>query len=622
VLSRRRLLSTAGALALAGCATAEPPAPPPVAAAPSPAPPPPSPHAQLEALLDRFFDETLAENPEMTTSLGLDTGPRAAAKSKLHEASVAALERHKALVADQLRRLKALDRAPLGGMDAVNYDTVLYDLTISDEGNRRFAYGAAGAGVPYLLTQITGAYQDAPVFLATPHTIETAADCEAYVARLGELGRVMDEEIERVRRDAGLGVIPPDIALKGAIGQMKALAVPPEQSSLVSALVDRAKAKGIAGDWQGRASRAYTGQVLPALGRQRALLESLLPKAVHDAGVWRLPDGEAYYALALQGQTTTRMTPAEVHQLGLDVTRDLSARADVLFKKLGMTKGTVGQRYDGLYKKKVGIVPNTDKAKDELIARLNELVRQMEARLPQSFGTLPKAGLEIKRVPKTTEAGSSTHYTPGSLDGARPGIYWINLRDSAESPFWFMPTTTFHEGVPGHHLQQSLQREADLPLIRRAGGFNAYDEGWALYSEQLAQEMGFYEKEPLWELGYIHDALLRSGRLVVDTGIHAMRWSREKAIETLSGIDGDPISLSAQEIERYSVWPGQACGYMVGKIDILRLREKAKAALGPRFDTRRFHDAVLLSGSMPLTVLETVVDNMIAGRPDTGRIPS
>jgi uncharacterized protein (DUF885 family) len=277
-----------------------------------------------------------------------------------------------------------------------------------------------------------------------------------------------------------------------------------------------------------------------------------------------------------------------------------------------MTKGTVGERYAELYKIPKYIYPNTDAGKAKEIADLNGLVVAMQKRLPEYFDTLPKAGLEIRRIPPATEAGASTHYTEGSLDGTRPGIYWLNLRNTAEAPFWDMPTTTFHEGIPGHHLQLSLQREADLPMLRKAGGFGAYIEGWALYAEQLAQEMGFYADHPAWELGYVHDALLRSGRLVTDTGIHALRWSREKAVATLSGIEGDPPAYAGQEIERYSIWPGQACSYMIGKLTILRLRAKAKAELGPKFDIRQFHDAILLAGSMPLTVLETVVDAYIA----------
>jgi uncharacterized protein (DUF885 family) len=600
VLSRRHLLFSAGAtLALAGAGRA---------AAASSA------ETQLNTALDDFFTQALNDNPELSTSLGLDTGARAADKSKLHHGSIAALDRSKRQTAEQLARLRGIDRKALTGMAAVNYDSVFYDLETTDRGNKRFVYGSEGAGNPYVISQISGSYQEGPDFLDSQHTIETRADCEAYVARLGEFARLMDEEVERVRRDVGLGVIPPDFAIAGALGQMKVLHAPADKSTLVSSLVTRAKAKGIAGDWSGQASAVYEQKFLPALDRQMALMESLRPKAVHDAGVWRLPDGEAYYAQALQAQTTTTMTPAEVHKMGLDVTRELSARADVLFKKIGMSQGTVGERYAALYKVEKYIYPNTDAGKAKEIADLNKLVQAMQKRLPDYFATLPKTPLEIRRIPPATEAGSSTHYTDGSLDGTRPGIYWLNLRDTAEAPYWDMPTTTFHEGIPGHHLQLTLQKQADLPMLRKAGGFGAYIEGWALYSEQLAQEMGFYADDPAGELGYIHDALLRSGRLVTDTGIHALRWSREKAVETLSGIEGDPPAYAGQEIERYAVHPGQACSYMVGKITILRLREKAKTALGPRFDIRQFHDAVLLAGSMPLTVLENAVDNYIAAR--------
>ena len=566
--------------------------------------------AQLNTAFDDFFNQGLDHSPEQVTSLGLDKGPRAGAKFKLRDVSLAENERRKAETTANLARLKKIDRKALTGMAAVNYDCVLYNLEAADEGNRRFQYPTGNS--PYVLSQISGAYQGTPDFLDSQHTIATKEDCEAYLSRLGEFARVMDQEVERARHDVALGVIPPDFCITGALSQMKTLRAPADKSTLVSSLARRAKAKGIEGDWAGQATQVYDQKVIPALDRQMAYLESLRPKATHDAGVWRLPDGEAYYALALRTRTTPTMTPAQVHKLGLDVTKDLNARADVLFKKLGMSQGTVAQRYSALFKDPKYLYPNTDEGKAKEVADLNALVQGMQARLPEYFGTLPKTPLEIRRIPKETEASSSTHYTPGSLDGTRPGIYWLNLRDTAEAPFWDMPTTTFHEGIPGHHLQNTLQRQADLPMIRKAGGFGAYGEGWALYVEQLAQEMGFYKDHPDWELGYIHDALLRSGRLVTDTGLHSLRWSREQASQALSDIDGDPISLAQQEIERYCVTPGQACSYMVGKVSILRLRDKAKVALGPRFDIRQFHDAVLLSGSMPLTVLEHRVDGYIA----------
>jgi len=596
VQNRRQLMMAAGAMAALAATRAQ--------AAPTGA------EAQLSAFLDQVFQETLDGSPELVTSLGLDKGARAAAKAELHDASMVGIEKRKARNSDQLRRLKAIDRKQLSGMAAVNYDTLLFELQTTEDGNRRFAYPSGGS--PYVLAQICGSWQEVPDFLDSQHTVESREDAEAYVARLEAFARNMDAEVERVRRDVGLGVVPPDYALAGAIAGMKVLRQPADKSTLVTSLAQKAKAKGLAGDWGAAATKAYEGKVVPALDRQMALLEELKAKANHDAGCWKLPDGEAYYAHMLKAQTTTGITPAEVHKLGRDVTAELSARADVLFKQLGYTKGTVGERYIALYESKQGVYPNTDEGKARIIADLNKVVKTITARLPEQFGTLPKAPLEIRRIPAATEGGASTHYEGPSLDGSRPGVYWLNLRDTAESPYWFLPTTTYHEGLPGHHMQISMQLEADLPMIRRVMGFGAYAEGWALYSEQVVQEMGLYQGEPLNELGYIHDALLRSARLVTDSGLHHLRWTREKAIAEMRAIEGDPEPLAAQEIERYSVWPGQACSYMVGKVTILRLREKAKKALGPRYDPRKFHDAVLLSGSMPLTALENVVDLYIA----------
>ena len=568
--------------------------------------------AALNETFDVFFKQILAESPLLATSLGLDTGANAAAKSQIDDGSLASVERYKKRISEQLTRLRTIDRGKLSPAAAINYDAALYDLETTDAADKQFAYGGGGAGSPYVLSQLNGAYAGIPDFLDSQHTIETAADAEAYLSRLDGFATLMDQEIERARHDIALGVIPPDFAIDGALSQMKVLRQPAASSTLVTSLATRTAAKHIAGDWQARATQVYEAKVVPALDRQMALLAEIRPKAVHDAGVWRLPDGDAYYAASLHSATTTDLSPEEVHKIGLDVTQELQARADTLFKKIGMSSGTVTERYQALFKDPKFLYPNTDAGKAKEITDLNALVQAMQRRLPEYFATLPKTPLEIRRIPAATEGGASTHYTEGSLDGSRPGIYWLNLRDTAEAPFWDMPTTTFHEGIPGHHLQITLQRQSDLPMYRKILFFGAYVEGWALYAEQLADEMGFYKDQPAWELGYIHDALLRSGRLVVDTGIHAKRWSREKAVETLSGIDGDPISLSGQEIERYACSPGQACSYMTGKITILRLRDKAKKALGAKFDIGRFHDAILLAGALPLAVLEARVDNYIA----------
>jgi uncharacterized protein (DUF885 family) len=612
--SRRELLGSATALlALGGCASM-PSSMTASGASTQSGPPPPGPADELNRLLDDSFDQLLADSPQEATALGLDKGPRAAAKSKLDDASAAQVAHLRAQVAARLERFKAIDRAALTGMAAVNYDSVRF-TTEDDAANARFGYGDVGAGSPYVLSQLTGAYQSIPDFLGTQHVIETEADADAYLSRLAAFAGVMDQEAERARADAARGVVPPDFAVDGALAQMKGLIEAPDRSPLVTSVADRARASGIAGDYRAQAGAIYAQKVVPALNRQIALMTGLRGRATHDAGCWKLPDGEAYYALSLHVATTTTLGAEEIHQMGLDQARELSARADVLLKKQGMSQGGVGARIRALLAEPRYRYPNTDAGKEKLIVDLNAQVRAMQARLPAWFGALPKAPVEIRRVPRYTEAGApGGYYNSPSLDGSRPGIYWINLRDTAETPGWTLPTLTYHEAIPGHHLQLSLQQEADLPMIRRATFFSAYGEGWALYAEQLAQEMGVYADDPLGEIGYLQSALFRAARLVVDTGLHAKRWSREQAIATMTEIDGELASTAATEIERYSVWPGQACSYMVGKLTWLRLRERAKAALGAKFDIRQFHDAGLLGGCMPLTVLDRVIDDYIAAR--------
>ncbi len=567
---------------------------------------------ELTKLLDAFFNELLDASPQFATQTGLDKDARAAAKGQLDGASLADLAKNKALNADQLRRISAFDRASVSGARLVDYDSTRFELQATEDGNH-FQYGGVGAGNPYVVSQLNGAYQAIPDFLGTQHTVETKGDADAYLARLAGFAALMDQESERVRHDVALGVIPPDFAIDKALGQMKGLLEPATRSPLVRSVADRAKEKGVPGDYEGQAAKIYQEQVVPALQRQIDLMTELRGKAVHDAGIWRLPEGEAYYAAALKSSTTTTLKPDEIHQMGLEQARILGERADTLLKSQGYTQGTVGERIRGLFDDPKYRYPDTDAAKEKLIADLNAQVKAMNARLPSVIGAFPKASVEVRRVPKFIEAGApGGYYNQPTLDGTRPGIYWINLRDTAENPTWSLPTLTYHEATPGHHNQVALAQEADLPMLRRVVFNSAYVEGWALYAEQLADEMGVYENDPLGAVGYLQSALFRSARLVVDTGMHAKRWSREQAIKTMTSIDGSQDSAATTEIERYCVWPGQACSYMVGKLTWVRLREKAKAALGPRFDLKKFHDTALLAGSTPLTVLESVVDSYIA----------
>ncbi|HWE47296.1 MAG TPA: DUF885 family protein [Caulobacteraceae bacterium] len=571
--------------------------------------------AKLNALFDRMFKEQLKESPQGMTGLGLDKGEGAWAKSKLDDASQAQVKRLIGLQRGWMSDLKRIDRAKLTGMDAVNYDTIYFQGDVTLSGAERFSYGASGYPAPYLLSQLSGAYQSVPDFLDSQHSIETAADAQAYLSRLAQFATVMDQETERAKADGAAGVIPPDFVIDKALIQMKALrSTPAEKTTLVGSVVRRTAEKHIDGDWGGRAKSLVDGPVFSALDRQIALLESWLPHATHHAGVDRLPNGAAYYAFGTKYYTTSGMSPDEIHKLGLDLVASLSADADKMFASQGMTQGTVGARMAALFKDPRFIYPNTDEGKDQLLAYLNGLVKIVSAKLPQYFGALPKAGLDIRRVPKPIEAGApGGYYNAGTLDGSRPGAYYINLRDTAEVPKWTLPTLTYHEGIPGHHLQGTLALEAQgIPMIRKVVWFSGYGEGWALYSEQLADEIGMYADDPFGRIGYLHDAIFRAVRLVVDSGMHAKGWSREQAIKYYMDAIGDPETVATTEVERYCVWPGQACSYMIGKVTWLRLRAAAKAKLGDRFDIRAFHDAGLLAGAMPLEVLEHRINDWAA----------
>ena len=562
----------------------------------------------LNALFDQFMTENLDISPVSVTSLGMDTGARARQKSEIDDGSEAGIERQKALTASQLARLNAFDRANLSAPGALSYDVVMYGLRTNDAANRAFRYGTGGAGQPFVLSQLNGSYEQLPSFLDNQHTIETKADAEAYIARLAGFATLLDQEVEVARHDLAMRVTPPDFALAKTLAQMQTLrAPPPEKSMLTTSIVRRTQQKKILGDYAQRASQLVKEKIYPALERQIAVVREMQKKATHDAGVWRLPEGEAYYNASLVFWATTSKNADEIHQLGLELVKDHTAHIDTLFRKLGMTQATVGERLRALYKDPKYLYANTDAAKDALLADLNARVHRVRAKLPNYFGTVPKADVEIKRVPKEIEAGSpGGYYNPSSLDGKRPGIYWINLRDTSEQPKWMLPTLTYHESIPGHHLQLSIQQEANLPLIRKVSFYSAYIEGWALYAEQLAGEMGEYDNDPLGQIGQLHDSMFRAARLVVDTGVHSKKWTREQAVRYFVDTLGSPETSSITEVERYCVWPGQACTYMLGKLTFLAQRSRAQKMLGAKYDIRKFHDAMLLPGAVPLELLEHI----------------
>ena len=572
-----------------------------------------------EALLSGVAEDLMREYPENASSLGLDKGARAALKSTLTDRSLEGRARLAAAAKARVARMKAVDRKGLSPATALDLGVVQTAHELTVEGFD-FAYGDAIGlssqwsyrNAPYVVAQNTGAFVEIPDFLDSQHGVSNAADVDAYLARLELYAAQLDGETARLKHDGALGVIAPDFLLDKTLKQQKgARAQPIADWGLVTSLAK--KAKDLPGDHVRRATAIVEGKVAPAMDRQIAELAAHRAKATSDAGAWKLPDGEAYYAWALRAGTTSRMTPEEVHDMGNEQLKMLFARMDTLLKAQGLTQGSVGARMKALGEDPKNLFPNTDEGRAQILAYLNGRVADIRTRLPRAFATLVPGNLLIKRVPIEIQDGAPGGYAgAGSIDGTVPGNYYINLRDTGIWPRYGLPTLTYHEGIPGHIWQGEYTYK--LPLVRSLLAFNAYSEGWALYAEQLADELGAYEGDPLGQLGYLQSIAFRACRLVVDTGIHAKRWTREQAIEWFVTTNGSTREEVQGEVDRYCAWPGQACGYKVGHSEIVRLRTKAQAALGGRFDLRAFDDAVVMGGNVPLTQLEGVIDAYVAGR--------
>lgn len=559
--------------------------------------------ARLNALFEQIFQERVRTAPTLASSLGLDKGPNAALKSRL-DTDPAPIARAKSLARNRraIAKLRAINPATLSDAARLNREVVLYSLETNVVAPSRWNLDSAQR--PYPIMQQGGAYFSTPDFLNTSHTIDTAADAEAYLSRLSQFATTLDNDTAEQRAQAVRGFLAPRWSIDLTVGQMRKLrGVPAEQNSMVESLAKRAAAKGIAGDWRRRAADIVAKSVYPALDRQIAAMEQLRPTSRPGDGAWRLPNGEAIYAEALREATTTNFSPAEVHQMGLSQVAEITAELDRILRGQGFTKGSVGERLNAVGKTQE--YAGTDAGRAQLLAYLNDRVKDMYGRLPRAFATLPNQPLEIRRVPPEIQDGASNgYYNRAALDGSRPAIYFINLKDTGDWPKYTLPTLSYHEGVPGHHLQISIAQESkDIPTLRKVGGFSAYSEGWALYAEQLADELGVYASDPLGRAGFLQSFLFRAARLVVDTGIHSRRWSREQATDYLVQTTGFARARSQREVERYCTQMGQACSYKVGHTAWVRAREEAKKRLGAKFDIRQFHE-VLREGAMPLSILE------------------
>ena len=545
----------------------------------------------------------LAIAPETATGLGLDTGARASLKGRLFDRRRWGRAGWWSPLVDVLPQLRSVDaeRLPLRERAWLNTAIWYGDRAVE---SRSIPYGSGQT--PYVITQLYGAYSSVPNFLDTQHGIAAAADAEAYLDRLDAFHRNIDAEVDMARADADAGVIPPDFVIDKALQQTRALgAERGANAGLVLSLVERAHEVKLDGDWGPRAVRIVDGPIAAALGRQEALLQDLRRRANADAGVSRLPQGRRFYAQALRYYTSTDMEPDAVHRLGLDQVAELTAQADPLLRGQGITQGPIGLRIAAIERQQGQLFSSDDAGRQQMLTYIGGLMERLRARTPELFHSLPTSPMEVRRVPVEIQVGSAGAYAQGGdLQGTRPGIFYINLQDVSSRPRFTLATLTAHEAIPGHLWQDAIvNRATDIPLLFRSTGISAFGEGWGLYAESLADELDFYRGDPLGRIGMIQSFIFRSARLVVDSGIHAMGWSREQAIRYFMDTVGRNRAATEREIDRYIVRPGQAAAYKIGHNEMLRIREETRRRLGPRFDLKAYHDLVLLSGDMPLEVL-------------------
>jgi uncharacterized protein (DUF885 family) len=568
--------------------------------------------ADTRALLDELGENLIRLLPETATSLGIDTGARASLRAQLMDRSATGQQRIASQLKSDVGRANALDVSGLSHGMRTSVEVVRSAYATALEG---FAlpYGDVPVGgwrnTPYVVIQNVGAYVDVPRFLDSDHRIENADDAEAYLARLQSYGKQLDGELGRVRAAREAGLVPPAFLIDKALGQMSLSAKSAREGGALVESIER-RTKNIPGNWAGRARTIAVQEVAPALDRQIAELQAQRSAATNDAGMWARPHGEEYYQWALKASTTTDMTPDQVHEMGRRELQRLHAQMDEGLQGVGYSRGSVAERMKALAKDPKFQFPEGDKGRAEIMAFIQNRLDWIRSQMPRAFNTVVTPNMEVRRLPPEEEPGAPGAYGgAGSIDGKIPGRFWINLRTTDLHSKYSLADLTFHESIPGHIWQGEYTH--DMPLIRQLLAFNAYSEGWGLYAEQLADELGAYEGDPVGRLGYLQSIAFRACRLVVDTGLHAKHWTREQGVQFFVDMNGsNPLEVES-EVDRYCSWPGQACGYKVGHSEINSQRERAKTTLGAKFDLKAFNDTVVLGGNVPLDVLAKNVDEYL-----------
>ena len=575
----------------------------------------------LNLFYEKIFITFVLDNPELLTSLGIaEQFGYQRHNAHLDDASIAKIEHDFALWHGYLADLKSYDLAAQTPAQRLSTRVLTWFIENELEGEKfRFH--------DYPVNQLWGVQSRTLEFLIEQHRIADRRGAEDYLARLGEMGRKFDQVLEGLVLREQKGVVPPRFVIERVITEMRGFVGKP--------IVDNPLYKHFAGKvgaldgltpadkraLDARCAQMIESGVAPAYRKLISFFEKQLPRSTTDDGVWKLPDGDAYYAYRLRSHITTRMTPQQVHDLGLsEVVRIEREMTAILTAQAQRQPGEApAKALARLAKDPRFLYPNTDEGRKAALADYTKMIEDQLARSRAVIGLVPKAPIEAKRVPEFKETTApGAYYAPPALDATRPGIFYVNLRDMNEVAKFGMRTISLHEGVPGHHFQIALaQEQVGGPTFRRVLPFTAYAEGWALYAEWLGTELGFYKDDPFGDLGRLQAEMFRAVRMVVDTGIHYKRWTRQRAIAYMLEKTGMPEGAVVSEIERYIVDPGQACAYKVGMLSIRAARERAQKALGPRFDVeaeKAFHDVVLGGGALPLEVLDLQIDAWIKNR--------
>lgn len=565
---------------------------------------------QLNEVLDRQFDERVSRSPESLTYMGKKQD-----YEKLDDYTEEQKEEERRIVKANLDTLNSswsseqLD--PIGQV-SLKLAKKRYEESLADHKWRHHNYP---------VNPSFGLHSDLPSFLINFHRIDSKEDAIAYIARVNEIPRVIDENIVQLKVREEKGIILPRFLFPKVLGDIDDLLTggPFDKSSKPSSLKQdfekKLEALKITADTKNELltdlDAALKNSFAPAYNKLRSYLQNLEKKSDTRAGVWKYPDGDEYYQNKLRRYTTTNMSPESIHQLGLEQTAIIHQQMKGILKRIGF-KGSLQQFFKKLRNSDEFYYPTTDKGKSEYLEKTQEIIANIKPHLPELFTILPEAELKVKAVESFREKSAPmAFYTGPAPDGSRPGIYYVNLYNLTRVPKYEMEALAYHEALPGHHMQIAIaQNLPSLPKMRKFGGYTAYTEGWGLYAESLPKEVGLY-KDPYSEFGRLSFSLLRAGRLVVDTGLHYKKWTREQATQWLDKNTASRHEDNEKAIDRYIVMPGQATSYMIGQLKIRELRDKAEKALGSHFDVRLFHDEVLRHGALPLDVLEGLIEEWI-----------